>query len=110
MVREKIVWQYIGYLLVDSTANFDALPMDGFDFVRLSYCCHGTGDTKFVFSGATTLPAGYEEKDGIITSGSFLIGGNNSSSINLISISSFTMETIGQTCSIVLQGIKYEPC
>jgi len=111
MVREKIVWQYIGSLLQNSTANFDALPMDGFDFVRLSYCCHGVGTTKFIFSGGVTLPAGYEEKDGNIGYAVFKIGGDNSGILNLSAISSFTMATVtDHECAIVLQGIKYESC
>jgi hypothetical protein len=110
MVREKIVWQYIGFLDANTTANFDSLPMDGFDFVRLSYVTHGAGDTRLVFTGGIALPSGYQEKDGNIANGLFQIGNDCTQILNLTSISGFTMQTFSQKCSIILQGIKYEPC
>jgi hypothetical protein len=110
MVREKIVWQYVGRIAAGDTATFDPVPMVDYDYLRVYCSLHGSGRGTFFFRGATSLPAGYIEKDGLISEGEYYIGHNDSQCFTLSTIVSAELSATGADLSIIFQGIKYEPC
>ena len=110
MVREKIVWQYIAKVKAGDTATIDPMPMADFDFLRVYCSVHGSGSGTLVVRGSTALPSGYAEKDGLVQEAEYLLGNNTTQILDLTGIVSLVCLSDTADFSIILQGIKYEPC
>lgn len=107
--REEIAWQLIAYIDNNSFAEYPSLPMGNFDFVRLYLSAAGNTNNYIEFFGAVSLPAGYEEKNGVTVAGRYELDGNSTIVLNVTGISAMNFRCDGSgKFSWIVQGIRYK--